>query len=115
MVEVVFSSSAQGGIWITSIVSNRVIRIGPDGRQQIVLDDSDPDHLVVVEEAWRSHAMGRAHLDTVKSRRLRDISSLAFGGPDLRTVYLGCLLDQCLYRFRSPVPGAEPVHWHGTI
>ena len=40
------------------------------------------------------------------------VSSLAFGGPDLRTVYLGCLLDDGLYRFRSPVAGRTPFHWH---
>jgi len=36
---------AEGGIWITSIVSNRVIRVAPDGEQTIVLEDCDPDHL----------------------------------------------------------------------
>ena len=23
-----------------------------------------------------------------------------------------CLLDDCLYRFRSPVAGRAPYHWH---
>ena len=36
---------SQAGIWITSIVSNRVIRIGPDGKSQIILEDSNPSHL----------------------------------------------------------------------
>ncbi|HUE96792.1 MAG TPA: SMP-30/gluconolactonase/LRE family protein, partial [Longimicrobiaceae bacterium] len=30
---------AEGGIWIVSIVSNRVIRIALDGRQEVILDD----------------------------------------------------------------------------
>ena len=101
----------EGGIWITSIVSNRVIRIRPDGRQELILEDADHEHLLHVEQAFQGGSMGRVHLDNVKSRRLRNISSLAFGGPDLKSVYLGCLLGDRLATFRSPVPGRKPVHW----
>lgn len=103
---------ARGGIWITSIVSNRVIYIAPGSTPQIVLEDADPEHLAWVEKAFQDGAMGRPHLDQVRSRKLGNISSLAFGGSDLRTVYLGCLLDDHLYRFRAPVAGRAPVHWH---
>ena len=53
-----------------------------------------------VEKAFQGGGMGRLHLDQVTSRKLRNISSLAFGETDLRTVYLGCLRDDRLYRFR---------------
>jgi hypothetical protein len=43
---------------------------------------------------------------------LKNISSIAFGGPDLRTAYLGCLLGDALATFRSPVAGAPPAHWN---
>ncbi len=104
---------ARGGIWITSIVSNRVLYIAPGSRTpRVVIEDADRDHLDWVEAAFQSGTMERPHLDQVKSRKLRNISSLAFGGTDLRSVYMGCLLDDCLYRFRSPVAGRPPVHWH---
>ncbi len=74
-----------------------------------MIEDTDPDHLDSVEAAFQAGTMGRAHLDHVKSRKLRNISSLAFGVPDLKTVYLGCLLDDRLYHFRSPVAGRPPV------
>ena len=102
---------AEGAIWIVSIVSNRVIRVQPDGRQEVVLEDSDPAHLDWVETAYRAGELARPHLDKIESRRLRNISSLAFGGPDLRTVYLGCLLGDSLACFRSPVAGRPPLHW----
>lgn len=102
---------ARGGVWITSIVSNRVIRVDPDGRRKILLQDVDLDHLAWVEDAFGGHAMGRSHLDGIHSRRLMNISSLAFGGPDLRSGYLGCLLGDRIARFKSPVAGHPPPHW----
>ncbi len=101
----------EGGAWITSVVSNRVLRIAPDGEQQILLEDSDNAHLARVEDAFRAGRMGRPHLDTIESRRLRNISSLAFGGEDLRTAYLGCLLGEAIATFRAPVAGLPPLHW----
>lgn len=103
---------AEGGVWITSVVSNRVIRVAPDGSQRVMLEDCDAAHLAWVEQAYQAGEMGRPHLDTIKSRRLKNISSLAFGGPDLRTAYLGCLLGDALAAFRSPIAGAPPVHWN---
>jgi hypothetical protein len=42
---------------------------------------------------------------------LQNISSLAFGGADRRTAYLGCLLGDRLACFRAPVAGHPPPHW----
>jgi len=100
-----------GGVWITSIISNRVIRVGPDGRQETILEDGDRDHLERVEQAFHAGELGRPHLDTVHSRRLRNISSLAFGGPDRRIAYLGCLLGDAIACFPSPIAGHPPPHW----
>jgi sugar lactone lactonase YvrE len=103
---------AQGGAWITSIVSNRVLRVDAEGRQQILLEDVEPSHLAEVEAAFHAGTMGRPHLDTVRASRLRSISSMAFGGADLRTAWLGCLLGDTLQRFDAPVAGHPPPHWH---
>ena len=102
---------AEGAAWIVSIVSNRVVRVLPGGRQEVVLEDSDPEHLAWVEAAYRNGGLGRPHLDGIKAKRLRNVSSLAFGGADLKTVYLGCLLGAAIAKFRSPVAGHPPTHW----
>ena len=102
---------ADDHLWVTSIVSNRLFRIAPDGSQTIVLEDSDPDHVESVETAFQNGLMVRSHMDTICSRKLRSISSIAFGGPDLRTIYLGCILGNSLASFRSPVPGTPMAHW----
>lgn len=103
---------AEGGIWIVSIVSNRVIRVAPDGRQEVVLDDGDPAHVAWVEEAFQAGTLDRVHLDTMPAGRLPSISSIAFGGKDLRTIHLGCLLGDGIATFRSPIPGLPPIHWN---
>jgi sugar lactone lactonase YvrE len=102
---------AEGGIWITSIVSNRVIRVDRKRRQEIILEDADPDHIAWTEAAYQAGELGRPHLDRIAGRCLRNISSLAFGGPDLRTAYLGCLLGDSIASFESPVAGHPPAHW----
>ena len=102
----------EGNFWVTSIVSNRVICVAEDGRQSLFLEDYDSDHLAWVEQAYQASDMGRPHLDNVKSGVLKSISSLAFGGPDLRTAYLGCLLGDSLATIRMPVAGRPPVHWN---
>lgn len=106
---------AEGHAWITSIVSNRVIRVAPDGTQQLMVEDAEPAHLAWVEEAYRNHAMGRPHLDGTKSNILKNVSSLAFGGLDLKTAYLGCLLGQEICSFQTGIAGHAPPHWHADI
>ncbi len=103
---------ADGHAWITSIVSNRVIRVAPDGSQVIVLEDSDDEHLAWVEASWARGALERQHLDRVRSRRLKNTSSLAFAGPDLKTAVLGCLQGKTLETFRVDVAGLAPIHWN---
>lgn len=102
---------AEGHVWITSVVSNRIIRVAPDGAQALMLEDADPAHLEECEQAYLSGTMGRPHLDKLPSRVLRNVSSLAFGGPDLRTAYVGCLLGDSIAMFDSPVAGHPPPHW----
>lgn len=102
---------AEGSVWITSIISNRVLRVAPDGATQVVLEDADPAHVQSCEDAYLAGTLGRPHLDRAAGRVLRNISSLAFGGPDLRTACLGCLQGDAIAHFRTPVAGQPPFHW----
>jgi sugar lactone lactonase YvrE len=101
----------EGAVWITSIVSNRVIRVAPDGSQQLILEDVNEAHAEWCEQAFITGALGRAHVDACGGRFLKNISSIAFGGADLRTAYLGCLKGDSIASFQSPVAGHPPAHW----
>lgn len=100
-----------GGLWVTSIVSNRILHVDKTGAVSTVFEDSDPEHVAWAEDAWLSDSLGRAHLDKAAGQRLKNVSNLAFGGPDLCDVWLGNLLGDTLPVFRSTVAGAKPVHW----
>lgn len=100
-----------GDLWVTSIVSNRIIRVRGDGSHSVMLEESDEAHLAEVERAFAQGSMGRPHLDGSPARRLRNISSLSFGGPSRREAYLGCLLGDRIAHFTAPVRGlALPSH-----
>lgn len=103
--------AADGSLLVTSIVSNRILRVGPDGTVIQLLEDADIEHLTWVETAFQANEMGRPHLDTMSSKILRNVSNLAFGGSDLGTAYLGCLLGDSIACFASPVPGRPLPHW----
>jgi sugar lactone lactonase YvrE len=100
-----------GCFWMTSVVSNRIVRVDDRGRQTVVIEECDPAQLETVEAAYQGGTMGREHLDAIKTEVMQSISSIAFGGPDRRTAYLGNLLDDRVYTFSSPVAGAKPSHW----
>jgi sugar lactone lactonase YvrE len=102
----------EGCAWVVSIVSNRLIRVAPDGTQTLWLQDAQAEHLAWVEAAFDSATMDRPHLDGIRSEVLRNISSIAFTGPDRRTAVLGCLLDERLALLPLPVAGVMPMHWN---
>jgi sugar lactone lactonase YvrE len=103
---------AEGQVWIAGVISNQLIRLDPERRTaEIVLSETDVAHVAWVEEAFVANALGRPQMDTNPAVTLRNLSSIAFGGPDLRTGYLGCLLGSQIARVQLPVSGVAPVHW----
>ena len=80
-------------------------------RIETVLEDVNAEFVDRVEHAFASRAMAAEHLGRIPGTLLQQLTSLAFGGPDGRTVYLGSLHGSCLYRFRANVSGARLPHW----
>lgn len=109
-----FEFDADGGIWITSLVSNRLLHLH-GGHLETVIEDANPAHIDSVERAFLGGTMAREHLGPIPGTRMQHLTSIAFGGSDLRTGYLGSLHGDAIFRFRSPVAGVAPVHWHTAI
>jgi hypothetical protein len=93
------------------VLANRVIRVDAKGKGHLMIDDGDSVMIAQGEAIFQSGKGGREWLELGAKRSLRNIASVAFGGPDLKTVYLGCLAGDRIPTFRSPIAGAEPVAW----
>lgn len=101
----------EGAVWVAMVISNRLVRVMPDGSQQVVLEDPDP-RMAEMERDYKNGTFGAAkHLTYSRGAVIANLSSLAFGGPDLKTVWLGNLNGDRILRFRSPIAGRKPVHW----
>ncbi len=103
---------AEGGAWVVCVGSNRVYRIAPDGEKQTIIDDAVAATAAELESAFEAGTLDRPQLSAARGHRLSNVTSLAFGGPDLRTAYMGCLAGDSLASFRSPVAGLAPAHWN---
>jgi sugar lactone lactonase YvrE len=106
-----FDFDEEGGLWVTTIVSNVLFWVTPDGRASAFLSDNDPAALAASGKKLDEGRFTRADMNGPSSRVLKNISSIAFGSSDRRTAYLGCLLGSSLATFPLPVAGVEPPHW----
>ncbi len=102
---------ADGHLWATSIVSNRLFRIAPDGSMSLVFEDANPEIVAGVERALLDGTITRDHFNRKSGQFVHNLASISFGGPDLRTAYLGSLVDDTLAFFQSPVAGLSLPHW----
>ena len=98
-------------LWVTCIISNRLIRVAPNGNKEILLEDCDLVNMNAVEKKYQLGQLESDDFTKVRPKILRNISCTAFGGDDLRTVWLGSLQGCSLASFRSPIKGIKPVHW----
>jgi len=106
-----FEFDCEGGIWCTSVLSNRIIRLDSDGVQQLIIDAGDSDLVERAESAYQNDTFCRSMIDEGLHSPLGNCASVCFGGNDLKTVYIGNLHLDRLACFRSPVAGAPPPHW----
>jgi gluconolactonase len=102
---------ADGNLWCTLVMTDQLIALTPQGDKRLLLDDGEP--------AASANLLQRMDAGTVRPEDMQRahgtiapwMASVTFGGPDLRTVYLGSLLGTRIPFFRSPVAGLPMVHW----
>ncbi len=106
-----FAFDCEGGVWVACVCANRVIRIETTGKRTLIVDGSEPAKVAEGEAFFNADRGGRHHVEVGATSPLKNIASVAFGGPDLKTVYLGNLAGSAIPSFQSPIAGAEPVQW----
>jgi gluconolactonase len=100
-----------GNLWGTHVMTDRIFAITPDGELRIILDDDNPEASRRLLEAFdRGEATPELML-AAGGTIAPWFASVTFGGPDLKTVYIGSLRGTRIPCFRSPVAGLPMVHW----
>lgn len=106
-----FALDAYGNLWITLVLTERLVALTPEGDVLTLLDDGNPAALAVYEEHYQAGTTTPELMAACRGTLAPMMASIAFGGADLRTVYLGSLAGTTLPFFRSPVAGLPLAHW----
>ena len=102
---------AYGNLWSTLIMADRLIAVTPEGELLKLLDDGAPGPTAALDAAWRERRMNPELMAAASGTLAPWMASLTFGGPDLKTVYLGSLRGTRIPYFRSPVAGLPLIYW----
>lgn len=100
-----------GNLWGTLVYSDKLFALTPQGDLRILLDEGDPAQVEALERAFLGNRVTRDVLFPTGRGIAPWMASVTFGGPDLRTVYIGSLKGTQIPYFRSPVAGLPMVHW----
>jgi gluconolactonase len=107
-----FAFDQYGNLWITIVQTDRLIALTPEGDLMTLLDDCDPLQRSVYDQHFYAGTMTPEVMAATKGTIAPWMASLTFGGPDLRTVYLGSLMGTSIPYFRAPVAGLPMAHWN---
>ncbi len=102
---------AFGNLWITLIFTDQLVALTPNGEVLMLLDDSDPATKARLLADFHAGVLSPTTMAATHGSIAPWLASLTFGGPDLRTVYLGSLRGTTIPYFRSPVAGQPMIHW----
>ncbi|CAH0157093.1 SMP-30/gluconolactonase/LRE family protein [Pseudomonas brassicacearum] len=103
---------AYGNLWGAMCFSDRLIAITPDGDLKTLLDDGAGPAIEQFEREFQTgQAVSFETLAACGGTIAPWMASITFGGPDLKTVYVGSLKGTTIPTFTSPVAGLPMVHW----
>lgn len=102
---------AHGNLWCTLVMVDQLIALTPEGDKRMLLDDGNPEASARLLERMAAGRVGSEDMLAARGTIAPWMASITFGGPDLRTVYIGCLMGTRIPFFRSPVAGLPMAHW----
>jgi gluconolactonase len=103
---------AYGNLWATMIFADKLVAITPDGELLTLFDDGDHDAAARFDAELDSGRVVSVETMAATGGKIAPwLTSLTFGGKDLRTVYLGSVKGNTIPYFDSPVTGLPMIHW----
>ncbi|KTB79626.1 gluconolactonase [Pseudomonas syringae pv. syringae PD2774] len=106
-----FAFDSFGNLWVTLIMTDKLIAITPQGEVLTLLDDSNEQANAELYRQRDNRTLTPQTMQAARGNLAPWMASITFGGPDLKTVYLGSLLGDRIPSFRSPVSGQPLIHW----
>jgi sugar lactone lactonase YvrE len=100
-----FNFDQDGNVWVTIITRNGIAVISEDGDMHTIYEEPKMQAVDAMVMAMQKKSATAEHLIACASDKLTLPTSLAFGGEDRRTVYVGSLGLPHLVTFNSPVAG----------
>jgi sugar lactone lactonase YvrE len=101
-----------GNLWGTTVYSDKLFVLTPQGDLRVLLDEGDPEKVDALERQFFANHVTEDVLFATGQGVAPWMASVTFGGPDLRTVYIGSLKGKRIPYFQAPVPGLPMVHWN---
>ena len=101
-----------GNLWGTMVYSDRLFVLTPQGDLRVLLDEGDPQKVDALEGQFFTNSVTEDVLFATGHGVAPWMASITFGGPDLRTAYIGSLKGKRIPYFRAPVAGLPMVHWN---
>jgi gluconolactonase len=106
-----FAFDAFGNLWITIVQTDRLVALTPEGELLTLIDDCDAEVTAEYDRHFYAGTMTPEIMAATQGTIAPWMASLTFGGPDLRTVYLGSLRGTTIPYFTAPVAGLPLAHW----
>ena len=100
-----------GNLWGTLVMVDQVFAITPEGDFYVILDDTHEDTAAALEKAFVEDRATPEDMLAAGGNIAPWFASVTFGGPDLKTAYIGSLRGTRIPYFQSPVAGLPMVHW----
>lgn len=107
-----FAFDAYGNLWCAMIFADRLVAIAPNGDLHTLMDDGDKAATARFEAAFATgEIVPMPVIEQTGGTTAPWTTSVTFGGPDLKTVYLGSLKGSTIPCFDAPVAGLPMIHW----
>lgn len=100
-----------GNLWGTMVYSDKLFVLTPEGDLRVLLDEGDPMKVDALEQQFFANHVTEEVLFATGCGIAPWMASVTFGGPDLRTAYIGSLKGSRIPYFQAPAPGLPMVHW----
>lgn len=106
-----FAFDAYGNLWMTYVISDQIAVLTPEGEERIIFQDADAEQVRIFDEHFFAGTVTPDVMMATHGSLAPWTASLTFGGPDLRTLYVGSLRGTNIPYFQAPVAGLPMVHW----